>query len=52
MKSNEMIIDITEKFGEDQKPELTKALKKFKNQIRRELLYRMKYTIKQVEQNY
>lgn len=52
MKSIEIILDITDKFGEDQKPELRRELKKFKTQIRKELLYRLKYTIKQVEQNY
>ena len=52
MKSTEMILDITDKFGEDQKPELTRQLKKFRSQVRRELMYRMKYTIKQIEQNY
>jgi len=52
MKSSEMILDITDKFGEDQKPELRRELKKLKTQIRREILYPVKRDIKQIEQNY
>jgi hypothetical protein len=52
MKSNEIILDITDKFGEDRKPELTRELKKLRTKVRRELLYRMEYTVKQIKENY
>lgn len=51
MKSTEMILDITEKFGEDQKPELRRELKRFRNQIKRELLYPINRTLDKIKQS-
>ena len=52
MKSTEMILDITERFGEDQKRELTRELKRFRYQVKRELLYKMEYTVKKIKEIY
>ena len=52
MKSTEMILDITEQFGDEQKRELARELKKFRTQVKNEITGRMKRKLESINQEY
>ena len=56
MNSTEQILTITDEFGEDRKRELFKALKIFRTQVKREMVYEtrqgIKTTLERVEKKY
>ena len=52
MKSTARILSITEKFGEDRKPQLTRELKELRREVKAELLYHLRQGLHQAERAY
>ena len=52
MKSTARILNITEKFGGDEKQKLYQELKELRREVKAELLYHVRYGINKAERAY
>ena len=52
MKSTARILNITEKFGGDEKQKLYRELKELRHEVKAELLYHVRYGINKAERAY